>query len=81
MWNKDGEEIAWAMEYRWKKISIEYRLIGEIIKKVPQACEILERYFGKDCLNRPGFKILTLGMACILFDINQKRLLQEFKKV
>lgn len=50
------------------------------MKKDPQVCEIFGRYFGKAYLNKHGFKIQTLGMACILFGINQKRLLQEFKK-
>jgi hypothetical protein len=43
--------------------------------------EIMERYFGGHCLQRPGFKIQTLGMACILFGVDQKRLLQEFEKI
>jgi hypothetical protein len=42
--------------------------------------KIMEGYFGGHCLERPGFKIQTLGMACILFGIDQKRLLQEFEK-
>jgi hypothetical protein len=40
----------------------------------------MERYFGGHCLERPGFKIQTLEMACILFGVDQKQLLQEFEK-
>jgi hypothetical protein len=42
---------------------------------------IMERYFGGHCLERSGFKIQTLGMACILFGVDQKQLLQEFEKI
>jgi hypothetical protein len=42
---------------------------------------IMERYFGGHCLERPGFKIQTLEMACILFGVDQKRLLKEFEKI
>jgi len=43
--------------------------------------EIMQRHFGGYCLKRPGFKIQTLRMACILFGVNQKRLLKEFDKI
>jgi hypothetical protein len=43
--------------------------------------EIMQRHFGGLCLERQGFKIQTLGMACILFGVDQKRLLQEFEKI
>jgi len=61
--------------------SLENKLIGNILKEYPQMARIMERYFGGHCLERPGFKIQTLGMACILFGVNQKRLLQEFEKI
>ncbi|MGB9627822.1 MAG: hypothetical protein ACPL6D_04110 [Thermodesulfobacteriota bacterium] len=69
------------MEYRAEKVSLEYMLVGDIVKKYPQAWVILEKYFGKNCLNKSGFKIQSLGMACILLGINQKRLLQDFEKI
>jgi hypothetical protein len=59
--------------------SIENKLIGNIATEYPQMVGIMERYFGGHCLEKPGFKIQTLGMACILFGINQKQLLQEFE--
>lgn len=60
---------------------LENILIGNIRREYPRMARIMERYFGGHCLERPGFKIQTLGMACILFGINQKRLLQEFEKI
>ena len=69
------------MQYLAENLSLEYRLIVDIVKKYPQSSEILERYFGQNCLRRPGFKIQTIGMACILFGVDQKRLLQEFEKI
>ena len=56
-------------------------LIGNILREYPQMSRIMERYFGGHCLKRPGFKIQTLGMACILFDVDKNRLIQEFEKV
>jgi len=61
--------------------SLENKLIGNILRKYPQMSRIMERYFGGHCLERPGFKIQTLGMACILFVVDQKRLFQEFEKI
>jgi len=57
------------------------KLIGDIVEQYPDMYEIFERYFGQNCLKKPGFKIQTLEMACILFGVNQKRLIQEFEKI
>jgi hypothetical protein len=62
-----------------KDPSLENKLIGNILREYPQTARIMERYFGGHCLERRGFKIQTLGMACILFGVDQKRLLKEFE--
>ena len=67
--------------FSFKVPSLENKLVANILREYPQMSKIMERYFGGHCLERPGFKIQTLGMACILFGINQKRLLQEFEKI
>jgi len=59
--------------------SLENKLIGNIVREYPRMAGIMERYFGGHCLERPGFKIQTLGMACILFGVDQKRLLKELE--
>ncbi len=69
------------MQYPVENPSFEYKLIGDIVKKYPEMSEMMERYFGKHCLKRAGFKIQTLKMACILFGVDQKRLFQEFGKI
>jgi len=64
-----------------KELPLENKLIGNILREYPQMSEIMQRYFGGHCLQRPGFRIQTLGVACILFGVDQKRLLQEFEKI
>lgn len=64
-----------------KPPSLENKLVGNILTEYPQMSEIMQRHFGGHCLKRPGFKIQTLGMACILFGVDQKQLLQEFEKI
>ncbi len=66
--------------FSFKGSSLENKLIGGILRQYPQMSKVMERYFGGHCLKRAGFKIQTLGMACILFGVDQKRLLQEFEK-
>jgi hypothetical protein len=43
--------------------------------------DVMKRHFGGHRLERPGFKIQTLGMACILSGIDQKQLFQDFEKI
>jgi hypothetical protein len=59
--------------------SLAYKLIGNIAKGDTEISEIMERYFGKDCLKKAGFNIQTIQMACILFGVDQKQLLQEIE--
>lgn len=59
--------------------SLENKLIGNILREYPQMARIMERYFGGHCLERPGFNIQTLGMVCILFGVDQKKLFKELK--
>ena len=60
---------------------LENILVGNILREYPQMTTIMETYFGGHYLERPGFKIQTLGITCILFGVDQKRLLQEFEKI
>jgi hypothetical protein len=69
------------MENKEVEVKLEYKLVRDIVQENPKFCEILKRYFGEDCLNKPGFKIKTLEMACILIGIDPKRLLKEFEKI
>jgi hypothetical protein len=62
-----------------KKIPLESRLIGNILREYPQMSKIMKGYFGGHCLQRSGFRIQTIETACILFGVNQKRLLRELE--
>jgi hypothetical protein len=62
-----------------KEPSFENKLVGNILREYPQMSRVMKRYFGGHCLERPGFKIQTLGMACILSGVDQKRLLKELE--
>ena len=64
-----------------KDLSLENKLIGNILREYPQMSKIMQRYFGGHCLKRPGFKIQTLETACILFGVDQNRLIQEIEKI
>jgi hypothetical protein len=64
-----------------KDPSLENKLIGNILREYPHTARIMERYFGRHCLKRPGFKIKTLEIACILFGADQNLLVQEFEKI
>jgi hypothetical protein len=67
--------------YPIKKESLEHKLIGDIVKEYPETTEVLKKYFGEGCLKMAGFKIKTLEIACILFDVDPYRMLQEIEKV
>jgi hypothetical protein len=63
-----------------KNPPLENKLIGDIVKEYPKTTEVMKEYFGEDCLKRTGFKIKTLEIACILFDVDPYRLIEEIGK-
>jgi hypothetical protein len=67
------------MQHPAENLLLEYRMIGDIVKEHPDMSDIMKKYFGEDCLKGASLKIQTLVMACILFGVDQKRLLQEFE--
>ncbi|OGP91330.1 MAG: hypothetical protein A2157_09965 [Deltaproteobacteria bacterium RBG_16_47_11] len=69
------------MSYSAKNSPFGYKLIKDIVKECPRSSEIIERYFGEGCLERGGFGVKTLEIACILFSVDQNRLIQEFEKI
>ena len=72
----EQRRISQAMKFRF-----EHKLIGDVVKEYPETTEVMEEYFGRGCLKKGGFRIKTLEMACILFDVNPNRLIQEFGKI
>jgi hypothetical protein len=69
------------MPYPIDKNLFEHKLIGDIVKEYPKTSEVMKKYFGWECLERPSFKIKTLEIACILFSVDQNRLIQEIEKM
>jgi hypothetical protein len=61
--------------------SLENELIAHIVKKYPETAGVIKEYFGEDCLKRTGFKMKTLEVACILFDVDPCRLIEEINRI
>jgi len=57
------------------------KLIGDILREYPEASKVVRQYFGEDRLKRSSFKIKTLEIACMLFGVDQNRLIQEIEKM
>jgi hypothetical protein len=51
------------------------------VHEYPEMAETIKRHFGKDCFKRTDFIIKTLGIACILFGVDQNRLIQEIEEI
>lgn len=58
----------------------EANLVGEVLKRYPQAAEILRRHFGDQFLERESAKILSLSMACILRGVSLATLMDELQR-
>jgi hypothetical protein len=73
--------MSGMMSYPIKEEFLKHKLIADVGKEYPKTSEVMKKYFGKDCLERLSFKIKTLEMACILFGVDQNRLIQEIENI
>ena len=42
------------------------KLIRQVVREIPGAAKVFEKYFGVGCLKRPGFSIQGVETACLL---------------
>lgn len=52
-------------------------LLEEIIKNKPQCIPIIEKHFGKGCIDCPGIQTESLEISAELHDINVEEILKE----
>jgi len=64
-----------------ESFSSKNKLIGDTVKEYPETTEAMKKYFGEECFKRSGFKIKTLGIACMLCGVDPNRLIEEIYKI
>ncbi len=56
-------------------------IIGDVIKAVPGADKIIEKYFGTGCFTCPGINMETITFGATMHNMNPEKIVEEIKKL
>lgn len=55
--------------------------IGEIIEQIPQAGQVIQKYFHGGCFECPGMKMETLEMGAMLHGHDVEKIIGELEEL
>jgi len=56
-------------------------IIGEVIKAVPGAEEVIKKYFGSGCFTCPGINMESIAFGATMHNIDPEKIVEEIKKL
>jgi len=56
-------------------------VIGDVIKAVPGAKEVIQKYFGSGCFTCPGINMETIAFGATMHNISPEKVVDEIKKL
>lgn len=56
-------------------------VIGEIIKEVPGAEEVIRKYFGGGCFTCPGINVETITFGAAMHNVDPEKIVEDIKKL
>jgi len=56
-------------------------VIGEVIKEVPGAEEVIKKYFGGGCFTCPGINVETITFGSAMHNVDPEKIVEDIKKL
>lgn len=56
-------------------------VIGEVIKEVPEAEEVIRKYFGSGCFTCPGINVETITFGSAMHNVDPEKIVEDIKKL
>jgi len=56
-------------------------IIGEVIKTVPGAEDVIKKYFGSGCFTCPGINMESIAFGATMHNIDPEKIVEEIKKL
>jgi hybrid cluster-associated redox disulfide protein len=72
------EEVQMAVA---KKRVTKDSVIGEVIKEVPGAQEIIQKYFGGGCFTCPGINVESIGFGAMMHNLDPEVIVKEINEL
>jgi iron-sulfur cluster repair protein YtfE (RIC family) len=65
-----------------KKIEItKNSVIGDVIKEIPGAEEVIKKYFGNGCFTCPGINVETLTFGAAMHNVDPERIVEDINRL
>ena len=56
-------------------------VIGDVIKSVPGAEKVIQKYFGTGCFTCPGINMESIAFGSTMHNIDPQKIVDEIKKL
>ena len=56
-------------------------IIGDVIKTVPGAKQVIEKYFGGGCFTCPGINMETIAFGAAMHNMDPEKIVNEIKQL
>ena len=64
-----------------KKIVTKDSLIGDVIRDVPGAKDIIQKYFGGGCFTCPGLNVESLSFGAMMHNLDPDKVVKEINEL
>jgi hybrid cluster-associated redox disulfide protein len=74
---KEDEDMATTD----KKLVTKDSLIGDVIRDVPGAKDIIQKYFGGGCFTCPGINVESLSFGAMMHNLDPDKIVKEINEL
>jgi hybrid cluster-associated redox disulfide protein len=78
--NSDEKEVLKDMSTTKKKITRD-SIIGEVIKEIPGAQEVIQKYFGGGCFTCPGINVESISFGAMMHNLDPDTIVKEINEL
>jgi hybrid cluster-associated redox disulfide protein len=56
-------------------------VIGDVIKNVPGAEQVIQKYFGNGCFTCPGMKVESISFGAMMHNVDPEKVIREINEL
>ena len=64
-----------------KKVITKDSLIGDVIRDVPGAKDVIQKYFGGGCFTCPGLNVESLSFGAMMHNLDPDKVVKELNEL
>lgn len=64
-----------------KKKVTKDSVIGDVIRDIPGARKVIEKYFGNGCFTCPGIKLESISFGAMMHNIDPQKIVDEINSL